>query len=215
MRKSFLLALCSILLLSCVKIVVNINFPETEAKEAISTLEDELLRSSDETKELLDEDNKDEKMVVPEKVSINFGSFDIFSSTVYAGEINAGDILARMKSRPEVIEAYGNRSARLSEIKSLLDSGKIGENNRGMVEERVPGSLSSSEKSLVQEENKDRRAIIFALYNTILDINGTSDSAQMKEEFYPKAEKIFADTLHGDASKGWWIQLSNNKWKKK
>ncbi len=214
MKNAFLLALVSVLLLSCVKIVVNINFPETEAKEAISALENELLRSSEETQDLLEAVPEETGSDDPSEQSRNMNG-NIFGSVVYAAEINSADILNRIKSRPEVISAYNNRSMRLSKVKALLDEGKAGENSKGKLEERLPGSFSQSDLSVVNDENRDRDTIIMALYLTILEINGAEDNAQAKNDFYPKAESSFAGALHENASPGWWIQLSNGKWKKK
>ncbi len=211
-----------LVLAGCFRIVVNVHFPEAEAKEAITTMEKELLKGSESPKKDKSEKDKEksEKKAPDKKDEKSKSSLlydeSFLSSTVYAGEVNPSAILDRVKSRTDVKNAYKRRSERLSEVKKLLDSGKAGEGNDGYLKPRGPdGNLSKSQKKLIETENEDRKIIIKAVYEAILKIKDLEPNSDVKSRFLPSAQEAFAAAVRERARQGWWIQLSNGKWKRK
>lgn len=89
---------------------------------------------------------------------------------------------------------------RQGSVDALKDAGKVGENNRGMLEPR--GGLSPDESRTVSDENADRSAV----YAAIAAKTGTSADQVGRA----RAQKI------AEASKpGIWLQGEDGNWKQK
>jgi len=88
---------------------------------------------------------------------------------------------------------------RLSQIVSLKQSGKVGENNQGFLS--VRGSVSASQSALIKAENADRRAV----YQII------AAKTKKSASYVGKAR---AASIRKTAVKGTWVQLSSGIWKK-
>lgn len=89
---------------------------------------------------------------------------------------------------------------RQGSVDALKDAGKVGENNRGLLEPR--GALSADESKTVSDENADRTAV----YAAIAAQAGTSADQVGRA----RAQKI------AEVSKaGIWLQGADGSWKKK
>ena len=99
---------------------------------------------------------------------------------------------------PEAKTALENRRDRFDRLKELKAKGAVGENNRGYVEAL---SDDPDAKSLVEEENQDRRII----YKTIETQNNLSGAMET-------IEKVFAQVQRDKASPGDKIQTEDGNW---
>ena len=88
---------------------------------------------------------------------------------------------------------------RVSSIDALKLSGKVGENNVGLLAQR--GALSNEETSLMNAENKDRRALYGILARRLklsVKVVGQGRAEELREKSAP----------------GVWLQDNNGKWYK-
>ncbi|WP_157693538.1 DUF1318 domain-containing protein [Opitutus sp. GAS368] len=104
--------------------------------------------------------------------------------TVTAFAETAADIRHRMEQRLPQIDAFKAREI-------------LGENNRGLLEERKPGS-----GSVVSDENRDREAV----YALIAKETGASSDSVARA----RAKQIAANSKPGV-----WLQDESGAWKKK
>ena len=130
------------IIVSCAVITVNIYFPEKDVKEAYKTLE----------KELMDTDKKpDEKK--PEGKPESSIKFELFASA-YAQEAGVADKISEtVKKMPDVVNAYKEMGARITDIDRLRDSGVVGEGKDGLLVVRE-GTLNETDKKNVDKELK-------------------------------------------------------------
>jgi len=112
----------------------------------------------------------------------------------------------------DILSAFKNRDLRKGEINRLKAEGIIGENNRGLVEvvdtERLDRDPALKQKvlRLVEEENRDRRAIM----ERVIQRN-----ARLRSRDREKVYAVFARINQRKSAPGTWIQLSNGKWVRK
>jgi hypothetical protein len=210
-------------LVSCATITVNVYFPAEEVRQAYTNLEEEFLLEgeSGETSP-----KKDSNATGEPGSRLRFGSEPLIKVTkvvpitqkldldiiriAAAAEDITQKIESEMKKFPEVIQSFKSRASRQSGINSLLDSGKVGEANNGMLVEK--GSLSASEKALMQSENKDRNTIIEGMAKAIIKINNIEASSQNIKKVYPEAAEQFATSRRNVAKSGWKVQLPSGQW---
>jgi uncharacterized protein len=88
---------------------------------------------------------------------------------------------------------------RVSSIDSIKLAGKVGENNLGMLAQRV--ALSSDETALMKAENKDRRALYSILAKRL--------KLSLKVVGQGRAEE-----LRKKSASGVWLQDNSGKWYK-
>lgn len=81
------------------------------------------------------------------------------------------------------------RRDRLAEVKTLLESGVIGENKSGLLSVRDDNSISASARGMVNDENSDRMVI----YREIAAKNGIA---------VEEVQKMYARRLQNDAPAG-------------
>ena len=93
-----------------------------------------------------------------------------------------------------------NIKARVPQIDKLLKSGKAGENNKGFLEAR--SSVSSAEKKLIADENRDRKA----LYTQVAKKRGLT---------MDRVGKLRATDIYNKAKGGIHVQTAGGKWVKK
>jgi len=188
---------------ACAVITVNIYFPEKDVKEAYKALE----------KELMDTDAKpnSQKPVGKPESSIRFE----FVSSAYAQEQGMADKIAEaVKKMPDVVTAYKEMGARISDTDRLRDSSAAGEANNGLLVERDKG-LSPADKKIMEAENANRRTVINGMAKAIIRINRQPETPENLKQVIPQATTQFASIRRDAAKKGWWIQDESGNWGKK
>lgn len=108
---------------------------------------------------------------------------------------------------PEVKRVMASIEGRFGSLKPLLDSGAVGLTGDGLVTLRdanaVPLSQRNAAKTLVADENNDRKA----LYREIAVANG-------QPQWEGQIRSVFAQRWVAKASTGWWYEDSSG-WKQK
>jgi len=191
------------IIVSCAVITVNIYFPEKDVKEAYKTLE----------KELMDTDKKpDEKK--PEGKPESSIKFELFASA-YAQEAGVADKISEtVKKMPDVVNAYKEMGARITDIDRLRDSGVVGEGKDGLLVVRE-GTLNATDKKIVDKENENRRTVMKGMAKAIIRINRAPENEANLNQVMPQAVEQFASIRRDSAKKGWWVQDVNGNWTKK
>jgi uncharacterized protein YdbL (DUF1318 family) len=191
------------ILVSCAVITVNIYFPEKDVKEAYKTLE----------KELMGSDKKpDEKK--PEGKPESSIKFELFASA-YAQEAGVADKISEtVKKMPDVVNAYKEMGARITDIDRLRDSGVVGEGKDGLLVVRE-GTLNETDKKIVDKENENRRTVMKGMAKAIIRINRVPENEANLNQVMPQAVEQFASIRRDSAKKGWWVQDVNGNWTKK
>lgn len=228
-KLSFLILLLSFYIVSCATITVNVYFPAEEVRQAYSNLEDEFLIEEDEVEKNVEknggeskvESGKPElniKVTYPDKPTISSRkiiplkknvSLEIAEMALAQDDITR-QIESKIRNMPDVVKTYKSRNARQAGINALLNGGKAGEANNGLLVER--GSLSANDKNILNAENKDRQIIINAMSKAIIEINKLEATPQNIRKVYPEAAEQFANTRRNKAKSGWKVQLPNGKW---
>jgi uncharacterized protein YdbL (DUF1318 family) len=184
---------------SCAIITVNIYFPEKDVKEAYKALENELMKP---------EEKKPETK--PES-TIRFE----FISSAYAQEPGLADKIAEtVKKMPDVVNAYKEMGERIADIDRLRDSGAVGEAKSGLLVPRE-GTLTPSDKKLVDMENENRKTVMKGMAKAIIRINRVQENDANLNQVMPQAVEQFAAIRRDSAKKGWWIQNPDGNWVKK
>lgn len=112
-----------------------------------------------------------------------------------------GFLLAATASAQDSEEAIKARMQdRLSSIVALKVDGKVGENNKGFLEQR--DELNSEQTELMNAENSDRRA----LYNILASRLGYSVAVIGEQR---------AIQIRNNAPNGVWLQAPDGSWYKK
>lgn len=110
-------------------------------------------------------------------------------------------------SSPEVQRVKAALEARYATLKPHLDSGAVGLTGDGYVALRDPGLVPLAQrnavKSLLSEENSDRKA----LYHEIAVANG-------QPQWEGQIQSVFAQRWVAKAAAGWWYQDASG-WKQK
>lgn len=98
---------------------------------------------------------------------------------------------------------------RFPRLVPFFQKAAIGEGRTGFVEILEPKGLTPAEKtdvkSLVDAENRDRRA----LYQEV------AKSMNISSDQIGKVQRIFAKKWQQSAERGWWIQKEDNTWVQK
>ncbi len=191
-------------LISCMVITVNIYFPEKEVKEAFKALEKELMTPEGEKP-------KSDPDVKPGS-SIRFE----WVTSAYAQEPGLSDKIAEMVKRmPDVVNAYKEMGARITDIDKLRDSGGVGEGNGGMLLVRDEKLLNPDQKKWVAAENENRKTVINGMAKAIIRINRAPENEQNLKQVMPQAVEQFSSIRRDSAKKGWWIQSPDGNWSRK
>jgi hypothetical protein len=202
-KMKFLAAAFLFALVSCAVITVNIYFPEKDVKEAYKALEKELMGTDAQPGEKRPEGK-------PES-SIRFD----FLSAAYAQESGLSEKIAdAVKKMPDVVNAYKEMGARITDIDRIRDSGVVGEGNNGLLEVRE-GTLPPVDQKLVAIENENRKTVINGMTKAIIRISRNPENEANLKQVGPQAVDQFAAIRRDSAKKGWWIQDANGNWAKK
>ena len=184
----------ALILAACV--TVNIYFPAAEVQKAADKIVNEVrpdLAPPVETK-----DKPQSRLIFP--LLKRFADFWV--SPAYA-QVDI-DI-----SSPAVRNLRSRLAARFPQLQPFYAKKVIGENRKGYIEMVNPSGVDLKQRAqasrLVQDENKDRRA----LYEEIVRANSLDQQA------VPQVEKLFANSWRTKAaSEGWPVQDDNGVWSK-
>lgn len=213
MRRALLTMVLCLATLACVHVVVNVYFPESAAKGALATLEDELLKGSPGTpKEGAPATPAPEpQKPQPQGLLRHFLPVE----TAYAeSPVSEAEIHDRIKSMPDVLEAYERIKARKVRADALRTSGVVGEGKDGMLV--VRGTLPDHrDQRTVDEDNADRLVVIRGLARAIVLAQGLPPSDDNINQVLEKARGTFADHRRERAQPGWWIQMPDGTWRQR
>lgn len=112
-------------------------------------------------------------------------------------------------SQQAAFAAMRNREYNRDDINALLAAGVVGEANNGLLEWRdrdaaMPEGLTTEQmEQIVEEENRDREAVLGRLMDTVPGI----DDSKRRE-----VERIFAGLNREEAPGGTWVQGEDGSW---
>jgi hypothetical protein len=218
-KRSLMASLVMVLMLACIHVVVNVYFPESEAKGALATLEDELLKGSPAKPQAPGEDapapnETPSSDLAPAKTSRGVANWISPQVAYAAGPISEEAIYDKIKSMPQVVEAYERIAARLPRVNDLRNSGLAGEGKNGLLVARGDISNRKDQRTL-NEENADRSVVIKGLAKATLLAQGLPITPENLNQVMDDAGATFAALRRDKAHPGWWVQMPNGTWKKK
>ena len=193
-------------LVSCATITVNVYFPAEEVRDAYSSLEEEFLfEDGNEGTEPSDSDvvkptpapessikyqekptlkSETKVIVLRKKVTLDFGDYAWAQGNI------SGQITEKIRSMPEVINAYKSRAKRKNVINAMLKDGLVREGSQGLLVKAA--NLTSSQQKAFSAENADRRIIIRGMARAIVEINNLEPTPENVDKVLPEAGRQFA-----------------------
>ena len=204
----FLLLAASFYAASCATITVNVYFPAEEVREAYSNLEEEFLEEpapqptpapgakptpGPQSKyEYPDKPVLSERKVIvlKKEVSLDFGEYAWAQGNI------AQQITEKIRSMPDVIQAYKRRSQRLTTIRQMLSQGLVVEGSQGLLVQK--GSLTPDQTQAFNAENADRQIIIRGMARAIVEINNIEPTPENIEKVLPEAARQFASVRRSE-----------------
>lgn len=206
MRRALPVALAALLAVACIHVVVNVYFPESAAKGALATLEDELLKGSP---------APEAPAPPPAPQPQSFLRSLLTPQVAHAqGAVSEAEIYNRIKGMPDVVEAYQRIGARMPRVDALRASGAVGEGNDGLLS--IRGALADRrDQRTVDEENADRQAVIRGLARAAVLAQGMEATEANISQVMAGARATFAALRQEKAQPGWWIQSPDGSWKQK
>jgi len=218
LTKWFITGLCT-LLASCAIVTINVYFPEKDVKQAYKSLDEMLLKQGGEKTAPAegttpppagkDEETKPQSLL-PQKKRLSFS----LVSVAFADDNVAFDLAVELSSMPDVLKAYDEMKARLSQLDPLRDSGAAGENRQGLVVVRDKAKLGSNQ-ALIKAENDNRKTVITGMARAVLKFNKQPETKASLNQALGKAAAIYAETRRDAARPGWWVELPNGNWVQK
>ncbi len=191
-------------LAACAVITVNIYFPEKDVKEAYKALEKELMTPGK---------TNETPVKKPEGKPESFFRFELVSSAWAQEAGMAGNITDIVRKMPDVVNAYKEMGARVSDTDRLRDGGLVGEGKDGLL--AVRGSISPADQKIVDMENANRRTVINGMAKAIIRINRAQETPDNLRQVMPQAAEQFASIRRDTAKKGWLVQDARGNWGKK
>jgi len=201
---------------SCATITVNVYFPAEEVREAYSNLEEEFLKqgengsSGTEKKEpdankpaatsppqsmrkypdrpVLSSEKK--YLVIKKEISLDFSEYAWAQGNI------AQQITQKIRSMPDVVQAYKRRSQRLGEINRMLSQGLVVEGNQGLLVQK--GGLTPGQTQAFSAENADRQVIIRGMAKAIVEINNIDPTPENIDKVLPEAARQFASVRQSE-----------------
>lgn len=204
----FLLLAASFYAASCATITVNVYFPAEEVREAYSNLEEEFLEEpapqptpapgakptpGPQSKyEYPDKPVLSERKVIvlKKEVSLDFGEYAWAQGNI------AQQITEKIRSMPDVIEAYKRRSQRLTTVRQMVSQGLVVEGSQGLLVQK--GSLTPDQTQAFNAENADRQIIIRGMARAIVEINNIEPTPENIEKVLPEAARQFASVRRSE-----------------
>jgi hypothetical protein len=201
---------------SCATITVNVYFPAEEVREAYSNLEEEFLEEGPKgdsgaekkqpdgakpapspgpqsMKKYQDEPtltSEKKYLVIKKEISLDFSDYAWAQGNV------AQQITQKIRSMPDVIQAYKRRSQRLDEINQMLSRGLVVEGNQGLLVQK--GGLTPEQTQAFNAENSDRQIIIRGMARAIVEINNMDPTPENIEKVLPEAARQFASVRQSE-----------------
>lgn len=212
--KGCLVGACLCLAIACIHVVVNVYFPEAEAKGALATLEDELLRApAPKAPEGQPSPQKPAEPPAPQPQSLFLNW--LRPQTAYAAApITEEQIITKIRSMPAVLDAYRRMASRMARVDALRASGLVGEGNDGLLKRR--GDLADrKDQRTLEDENADRTIVIRGLAEASVSAQGQAVTEEAVNQVLPDAAATFAALRREKAQAGWWIQKPDGNWVKK
>lgn len=184
----------ALVLVACVPVTVNINFPQEKLEGAAGRIED-MVRSPD------------NPPPPPPKKSPQGSLGGRLLAAVEPREATAQtrtvDVVPEIRVQtPELMKAINSRRSRIGEIDQLKAKGCLGESNRGLLEARPGQGCAASVAQLAGAENADREFI----YATLMQQNNIPASDG------PRIHAAFAKANRDRAKPGEWVQQDNGQW---
>jgi uncharacterized protein YdbL (DUF1318 family) len=215
--KGIVSGLCA-LLAACAFITVNVYFPEKDVKKAYKSLDDMLLKQGDHKDGGTDGTGPAEtpNETDSKPVSMHRGETYrlAFVQEAFAQDDISDELAAELAKMPEVQQAYADIRARIPQLKSLRDSGAVGEGNGGNLVVLDKAKLGNNQE-VVDAVNNDRKTVIFAMAKATLKITGQPENSATMKKALKDAAKTFAAVRQEKAKPGWFIQLPNGRWVQK
>jgi hypothetical protein len=196
MRKTPL-SLVTTALLATACVTINVYFPAAAAEKAADRIIEDVWHQPSDKPAAAPSPHS----ALPARITVALLDFIIPPAQAQAQQPNI-DITS-----PEVQRIKASMAARFDSLKPLLDSGAVGLSGDGSVSLRdanaVPLAQRNAAKSLVADENNDRKA----LYHEIAVANG-------QPQWEGQIRSVFAQRWVAKASAGWWYQDASG-WKQK
>lgn len=193
-----MLFVVGILTLTCARITVNIYFPAAEIRDAATEIEREVRQGDKQPETPASKPQGLRLWPRTWHVRLSLGVPETAAQQI---DINI--------TTPEIRRLIASRKQRYTTLKPLFDQGALGENNQGLVEIRSLEGLSLRDKARIKalhdQENSDRQQ----LYEALAEANN------IPKDQVQKIATIFAEVNRREALAGWWIQETNNSWRKK
>ncbi len=178
-------------------VTINVYFPAAEAESAAGRLVEEIIGGGNERKA---DDVPEGNPQGSWQLRINPLDWIIPTARAQANIDISSPVINEIKQRMR--QRYENH------LKTWLDAGVVGFNNRGFVEVRSQGSLPLKERQLVKkvvaDENRDRQA----LYRELAVANG-------HPEWEEEIRRVFVKQWIAKARAGWFYQAPDGSWVKK
>jgi hypothetical protein len=201
---------------SCATITVNVYFPAEEVREAYSNLEEEFLEQGSGTPDTQKKQQPkevkpspspapqslreypDKPVLTSERkyIIIKKGISLDFSDYAWAQGNIAEQITQKIRSMPDVVQAYKRRSQRLSEINQMLSQGLVAEGSQGLLVQK--GSLTPQQTQAFNAENADRQIIIRGMAKAIVEINNIDPTPENIDKVLPEAARQFASVRRSE-----------------
>lgn len=208
-----ILFLCALGVVACIHVVVNVYFPEAEAKGALATLEDELLHSAPPKPAETAPAPKPGEPPAPKPLSF-LRAWAQPQVACAAGPVTEEQIVAQIRSMPEVMDAYRRMAGRMPRVDALRNAGQVGEGKDGLLSPR--GALPERrDQRTVEDENADRQVVIHGLARASLAAQGQAVTDEALNQVLHDSASTFADLRRDRAHSGWWIQAADGTWAKK
>lgn len=204
----FLTLIFCFYLVSCATITVNVYFPAEEVRDAYSSLEEEFLEKGGEEDTGAKEPAKgvaeptlapQSSIEYPEKPTLTSEkkvivlkrvvSFDFGNYAWAQGNISS-QITEKIRSMPEVIDAYKSRAKQKKIINNMLKEGLVAEGSQGLLKKE--GKLAAEQKKAFEAENADRQIIIRGMARAIVEINNIDPTHENIDKVLPEAARQFA-----------------------
>jgi len=195
---------------------VNVYFPAEEVREAYSNLEEEFLKQDTKGESGAEKKQPDttkpvstpapqsmrkypDKPVLTseKKYLVIIKEFNLdFSEYAWAQGNIAQQITQKIRSMPDVIQAYKSRSQRLSEINQMLSSGLVVEGSQGLLIQK--GAMTPQQTQAFNAENADRQIIIRGMAKAIVEINNIEPTPENIDKVLPEAARQFASVRQSE-----------------
>jgi len=200
--RSLLVLTCVVV--ACVPVTVNINFPQEKLEGAAGRIED-MVRSPENPTPGIPPAEPPKRQPSSQWRREN-RILVAFALREAAAQGRSVDVVPEIRVRtPELMKAIGSRRDRFGTIQSWKARGCIGENNQGLVEGRPGQGCSGEVAQLVRAENADRTYI----YETLMQQNN------MPPGDAPRVRAAFAKASRERAQAGEWIQQPDGRWARK